>query len=306
MAAIPHLQKQLQELVSSPPARFRVVPTANIYVWTVWFTGPEDTPYAGGQYRAVMNFPRDFPMSPPDFRISSSFWHPNVYSNGRFCISILHAPGEDDLNAGESALMRWTPVRTISSVLLSIMSLLNDPDPDDSGAPANVDALVQFRKEPEQYRAKCQALAQKSLTELPANFVPPSLEEPVAKPQSSPSWLSGDDMYASGTGSCSSNVAGSGHLSGSKANPESLEDDLDGDEDFDVILEVDDMCEDGTETDYGSQGSVGSGSRKRNYRDELQQLRDMEFASDKSDETLLELLKKHRGEIANVILELSD
>lgn len=307
MAAIPHLQKQLQELVASPPAGFRVVPTSNIYAWTIWFTGPEGSPYAGGQYRAVMNFPRDFPMSPPDFRITSSFWHPNVYSNGRFCISILHAPGEDDLNSEESALMRWTPVRTISSVLLSIMSLLNDLDPDDSGAPANVDALVQYRKEPEQYREKCHALAQKSLTELPENFIPPSLKEPATKVHPSLDWLSSDDMYASGAGSCSSHATGSGNLLGSKTHPESSEDDLDRDDEFDdVLLDVEDMCEDGTETEYGSQGSASSGSRKRNYRDELQQLRDMDFASDKSDETLLELLTKHRGEIANVIIELSE
>lgn len=308
MTAIPHLQKQLQELLVSPPAGFRVEPTSDIYVWTIWFTGPADSPYAGGQYRAVMRFPRDFPMKPPDFRIISSFWHPNVYPNGRFCISILHAPGEDDLNAEESALMRWTPVRTISSVLLSIMALLNDLDPLDSGAPANVDALSQYRKHPEQFLAQCAELAKKSIRELPPNFIPPSLEEPPAKHHSpTGGWLSGDDVYGSGGGNSSIHAGGSSHHSGSKMTCDSFADEPENNDEFgDYIHDEDESGDDSMESDFGSLKSAGAGDRDRDYRDELEQLRSMDFAPDKSDESLLELLKKHRGEIACVIIELSE
>lgn len=258
MSAVPHLQKQLQELTAAPPAGFRVEAPNDIYEWVVWFCGPQDSPYAGGQYKALLSFPKDFPMKPPQFRIVTPFWHPNVYANGQFCISILHAPGEDDLNDEESALMRWTPVRTISSVLISIMSLLNDPDPSDSGAPANVEALVQFRKNNAEFRAKCAELARKSLTLLPPDFVPPSMEEVTERP----SWgRGGFDMH-------------------------NEEDDDDDDLTFAV--------------------SAGHRGGNPSYAEELQQLRDMEFAPDKSDGELLALLEKHKGEVASVILELSE
>lgn len=263
MSAIPHLQKQLQELTVAPPAGFRVETPNDLYEWVVWFCGPPDSAYEGGQYKSVLTFPKDFPMKPPSFRIISSFWHPNVYPNGDFCISILHAPGEDDLNAEESAMMRWTPVRTISSVLISIMSLLNDPDPQDSGAPANVEALVMFRKQPDMFKAKCKELALKSLTQLPPDFIPPTMEEVHEHP-------------VTGWGTGASGVVG---------------------------FHLDNEEEEDDDDDYVPAPPL---QRDNNYLDELQQLRDMEFAPGMSDEQLLALLAKHRGEVASVIIELSE
>ncbi|EPY30796.1 ubiquitin-conjugating enzyme protein [Strigomonas culicis] len=182
MAATAHLQKQLRDLQKDCPAGFRVESEKNIFEWTVWFAGPPDTPYFGGVYKATLNFPQSFPMEPPVFRIVSSFWHPNVYGNedpGKVCISILHAPGVDELNDQETAMMRWTPVQSIRSVLLSVVSLLSDPDPKDAGAPANVNALVQYRSDRPAYEAKCMELAEKALRELPADFVPLKNEETV-------------------------------------------------------------------------------------------------------------------------------
>lgn len=256
MAAVPYLLRELQELSVSPPVGFRVEPLNDIHEWIVWFVGPDESPYAGGCYRAILHFPDDFPMNPPQFRITSSFWHPNVYANGQFCISILHPPGVDDLNTEESALMRWTPVRTISSVLLSIMSLLYDPDPQDSGAPANVDALSQFRRDREGFNRKCAEFAKKSLEALPPNFVVPSMKE--TKPVS---------------------VEKEGNLFNCN--------------------EEDNFEEDEINTEFVKPS-------ERHYLEELQQLRDMEFAMDMSDDDLLAILAKHRGEVASVILELCE
>ncbi|ESL09891.1 ubiquitin-conjugating enzyme protein [Trypanosoma rangeli SC58] len=183
MSAVPHLQKQLRELSTSPPAGFRVE-SEDLFTWTVWFSGPEGTPYAPGIYKAELRFPKEFPMKPPVFKVLSSFWHPNVYTDGKVCISILHPPGEDEMNTEETAMMRWTPIQTIRSVLLSVVSLLSDPDPKDAGAPANVAALVQYRKDRAAFNSHCQQLAQKSLSELPPNFVPPKHEDRVEYPVS--------------------------------------------------------------------------------------------------------------------------
>ncbi len=60
---------------------------------------------------------------PPTLRFASPFWHPNVYPDGRVCISILHAPGDDTM-AGETFDIRWKPVNSVSSILNSLLLLL--------------------------------------------------------------------------------------------------------------------------------------------------------------------------------------
>ena len=173
MSAVPHLQKQLKDLTQHPLAGFRVEVGDDLFTWTVWFSGPSGTYYHPGQYKAVMTFPNEFPFKPPEFRIVSSIWHPNVYDDGKVCISILHEPGEDAMNSLETALERWTPVQSIGAVMVSIVSLLADPDPAEAGAPANVEALSMYRKNKDAFIKKCKENAQKSLAELPPGWIAP-------------------------------------------------------------------------------------------------------------------------------------
>ncbi|CAM42900.1 putative ubiquitin-conjugating enzyme protein [Leishmania braziliensis MHOM/BR/75/M2904] len=271
MSALPHIQKEFRNLTKDPPAGFRVELKDNsFFTWIVWFTGPEGTPYAGGQYKASLTFPKEFPMEPPTFRVLSSFWHPNVYADGRVCISILHPPGVDEMNSEETAMMRWTPVQTIRSVLLSIVSLWSDPDPSDAGAPANVDALVQYRNKRAEFDAKCKSLAEKSLTELPEDFEPPCMEEKVEVTKAS-----GDNFDYM--------------LS---------EADLEDEEDFDDFSAS-------APAASASAGAAASSDPAKKYAVELMQLRAMGVGEGKSDADMLNLLIKYRGELASVIADLS-
>ena len=61
-----------------------------------------------------------------------------VDKNGDVCISILHEPG-DDKYGYEKAAERWLPVHTVETILLSVISMLADPNFE---SPANVDAAV--------------------------------------------------------------------------------------------------------------------------------------------------------------------
>ncbi|MBA0552668.1 hypothetical protein Golob_023451 [Gossypium lobatum] len=85
-----------------------------------------------------MSFPPNYPNSPPTVKFTSEIWHPNVYPDGRVCISILHPPG-DDPNGYELASERWMPVHTVESIVLSIISMLSSPNDE---SPANVEAAV--------------------------------------------------------------------------------------------------------------------------------------------------------------------
>jgi len=73
---------------------------------------------------------------------------PAVYPDGRVCISILHPPG-DDPSQYEDASERWLPVHTVESILLSVISMLAQPNID---SPANVDAAKMFRDDLPQYK----------------------------------------------------------------------------------------------------------------------------------------------------------
>lgn len=61
-----------------------------------------------------------------------------VDKNGDVCISILHEPGDDKFGY-EKASERWLPVHTVETILISVISMLADPNDE---SPANVDAAV--------------------------------------------------------------------------------------------------------------------------------------------------------------------
>lgn len=64
-----------------------------------------------------------------------------VDMDGNVCISILHEPG-DDRYGYEKPEERWLPVHTVETILLSVISMLADPNYE---SPANVDAAVRFQ-----------------------------------------------------------------------------------------------------------------------------------------------------------------
>ena len=85
--------------------------------------GPIDTPFEHGLFSATLTFPRDYPLSPPQMRFTCDIFHPNIYQDGRVCISILHPPG-DDPNQYESSSERWSPIQSVEKILLSVISML--------------------------------------------------------------------------------------------------------------------------------------------------------------------------------------
>lgn len=75
---------------------------------------------------------------------------PPVYPNGDVCISILHAPGADP-NQYESITERWSPVQSVEKILLSVVSMLSEPNTE---SPANIDAAKMWRTDRAAYKRK--------------------------------------------------------------------------------------------------------------------------------------------------------
>ena len=82
--------------------------------------GPTDSLYEDGFYFFELNFPYNYPQSPPIVKYmtndGSTRFHPNLYRNGKVCLSILNTWRGDG----------WTSCQTIKSVLLTIISILDD------------------------------------------------------------------------------------------------------------------------------------------------------------------------------------
>lgn len=172
MAATKLLANTLKKVLTEPVEGFTVelADEDNLFEWKVYIEGPKDTPFEGGVFQLLMKFPPDYPMSPPELRFISDFWHPNVYKDtGIVCISILHPPVNDEMS-GELPEERWRPTQTVSTILLSVISLLSAPN---FSSPANVDASVEWRKSPEEFKKRCEKLVQKANKDKPDHVVIP-------------------------------------------------------------------------------------------------------------------------------------
>ena len=86
------------------------------YKWHAKISGPEDSPYKNGIFFLDIHFPVDYPFKPPKVTFQTKVYHPNINGNGSICLDILKD--------------QWSPALTIGKVLLSITSLLTDPNPD--------------------------------------------------------------------------------------------------------------------------------------------------------------------------------
>ena len=106
----------------------------NITEWAGVIIGPDDSPYAGGIYKLNINFPPDYPFKPPKIEFVTKIYHPNINSRGSICLDILKS--------------QWSPALTISKVLLSISSLLMDPNPDD---PLEAEIAQIYKNDREKY-----------------------------------------------------------------------------------------------------------------------------------------------------------
>ena len=94
------------EQVEDNPRYFKVV-----------IDGPSGSPYEGGHFHLQLYLPEEYPMVPPKCLFMTKIYHPNIDFLGRICLDILKK--------------NWSPALQIRAVLLSIQSLLNEPNTED-------------------------------------------------------------------------------------------------------------------------------------------------------------------------------
>ncbi|EJC97651.1 ubiquitin-conjugating enzyme E2 4 [Fomitiporia mediterranea MF3/22] len=124
-ASLKRINKELNDMRNDPPpncsAGLKDDTGSDIFKWEAKIMGPVDSPYQGGIFDVDIHFPVDYPFKPPKVKFVTTIFHPNINSDGSICLDILRD--------------QWSPALTLSKVLLSICSLLTDPNPDDPLVP---------------------------------------------------------------------------------------------------------------------------------------------------------------------------
>jgi|TARA_B110001450_G_scaffold235670_1_gene240568 ubiquitin-conjugating enzyme E2 D len=133
MSIIRRLTTELKNIKQEPPHNCSAgTVNDDLYHWTATILGPVDSPYEGGIFTLDIHFPMNYPFKPPKCNFKTKIYHPNINSAGSICVDILKN--------------NWSPALTLSKVLLSICSLLTDPNPSDPLEPTIARQYINSRE----------------------------------------------------------------------------------------------------------------------------------------------------------------
>jgi len=118
--------------------------SSNLFKWETGIPGKKGTDWEGGVYKVELIFSDDYPSRAPLCRFVPPIFHPNVYSDGEICLSII-TDG-------------WRPGISVKEVLVGIQDLLDSPNPK---SPANERANAFFVKDKATYKKRVQQEALK-------------------------------------------------------------------------------------------------------------------------------------------------
>ena len=106
------------------------------FKWNLMMKGPKHSPYRGGLFSLSIDFPGDYPYSPPVIKFNTPIFHPNVFADGSLC-------WHDDDTTGS---------RYFADVLIgAVNTLLEEPNP---ASPANGEAATLFNNNRAEYNRR--------------------------------------------------------------------------------------------------------------------------------------------------------
>eukprot|EP00834_Sanchytrium_tribonematis_P007037 NODE_583_length_5729_cov_0.479574.p5 type:complete len:175 gc:universal NODE_583_length_5729_cov_0.479574:1071-1595(+) len=106
------LNKEFNECMLHPVDGIDLFPDDTLLKWTAIIEG--NGVYLGYSYKLDVSIPTSYPFQPPNVQFMNFCYHPNVNHQGNICLDILQD--------------KWSPAYSIQSMLLSIQSLLSDPN----------------------------------------------------------------------------------------------------------------------------------------------------------------------------------
>lgn len=116
------LTQELKDINKSPIPNCSAGPEGDdLAKWDATIFGPEGTPYENGIFKMKIEFTSEYPFKPPIIYFVTKIYHCNINSSGGICLDILSK--------------NWSPALSIGKVLISICSLLAEPNPNDPLVP---------------------------------------------------------------------------------------------------------------------------------------------------------------------------
>ena len=113
------ITKELKAIKKEEDASISAEPiNDNLNQWKATIIGPIGTAYEYGIFNLKVDIPANYPLIPPKIQFITPVYHPNINRSGHICLDILKESG-------------WSPAQTIRTLLISIISLLDNPNPDD-------------------------------------------------------------------------------------------------------------------------------------------------------------------------------
>ena len=136
------LRTELAQLMTGSFDGIVAFPSQDILCWTGKIDGPPRSVYENVSYSLSIRFSEEYPYVPPSVKFTTPCYHPNVDTVGNICLDILNE--------------KWSAAYTTSAVLMSIQSLLAQPNNSD---PLNPDAARMWEEDQARFREVVQSLA---------------------------------------------------------------------------------------------------------------------------------------------------
>ena len=136
------IENELKDFNKDPPANICVgfVNDDDPFYLQATIMGPPYSPYQGGIFSFDIHFPTDYPFKPPMIILKTPIYHPNFRNNCKICCCALDILGN-----------QWSPALTIGKTLISVCSLMTDPNPDDVCGRGNYEAAHMYRQNKKEF-----------------------------------------------------------------------------------------------------------------------------------------------------------
>merc|ERR1711991_391322 len=138
--------RDFKQIQKDPPEGISAAPQdTNILKWQAVIFGPDGTEWEDATFQLSLDFSEEYPNKAPLVKFLTPIFHPNVYADGSICLDILQN--------------QWSPIYDIAAILMSIQSLLTDPNPK---SPANSEAARLYLENRREYLRRVKELVEKN------------------------------------------------------------------------------------------------------------------------------------------------
>jgi ubiquitin-conjugating enzyme E2 D/E len=125
------IQKELLTMQKDPLEEMELQSGEDLHSWQLLLKGTGE--YAPGTYKLQLLFPQEFPFKPPQVKFLTRIYHPNIDQDGQICLQLLKPD-------------KWKPSTSVRQLLLEIIALIHNPNPDDPLEPSIAQIYTQDRE----------------------------------------------------------------------------------------------------------------------------------------------------------------